>query len=165
MVLPIIAQARGFVHKVFSPYGFGEHPRSRNAHAFKVYDLARNRAVCIAHMHGLRDPRGKMDTHARRLQAERFLQLIASVAAQGDPLVVCGDFNVEPKSQTFDVLGAIGLTDLVTTRGFSGTRASHYRKPGKYADYMLVNEHVEVIDFAVVREPEVSDHCPLTLTI
>jgi endonuclease/exonuclease/phosphatase family metal-dependent hydrolase len=53
----------------------------------------------------------------------------------------------------------------VTTRGFQGTRTSHYTKPGKFADYMLVNECVNVIDFDVVRDPEVSDHCPLLLTI
>jgi endonuclease/exonuclease/phosphatase family metal-dependent hydrolase len=78
---------------------------------------------------------------------------------------VCGDFNVEPGSETFDVLAKIGLTDLVTTRGFEGTRSSHYGKPGRFADYMLVNKNVGVRDFAVVTEPEVSDHCPLTLEI
>lgn len=163
--LPITEQAQGFVHKSFSPHGYGDHPRSRCAHAIRVYDNTRDQAICIAHMHGLRDLGGKMDTPARRAQAERLATLVMQIAQPDDPLIVCGDFNVEPRSETFDVLGKIGLTDLVTTRGFDGTRSSHYRKPGKFADYMLVNRHVPVRHFTVVREPEVSDHCPLVLDI
>ena len=82
-----------------------------------------------------------------------------------DASIVCGDFNVEPASETLAILAEIGLTDLVTSRGFAGTRTSYYPKPGKYADYMLVNSHVEVLHFDVVGEPEVSDHCPLLLEI
>lgn len=163
--IPITAQAQGFVHKEFSPDGFGEHPRSRNAHAVRVYDFERNRFLCIAHMHGLRDLNGKGDSPERRLQAERLADLAARVVEPGDALIVCGDFNVEPISETFDVLSKLGLVDLVTTRGFQGTRTSHYSKPGRYADYMLVNQNVTVLDFAVVSDPEVSDHCPLLLTI
>ncbi|WP_243395676.1 endonuclease/exonuclease/phosphatase family protein [Sphingomonas oleivorans] len=163
--LPIIAQAQGFVHKSFSPYGYGDHPRSRSAHAIRVYDYARDRSVSIAHMHGLRDLNGKMDTSERLAQARRLAELATSVATPEDPLVVCGDFNVEPDSETFTIFAAIGLTDLVTTRGFEGTRTSHYRKPGRFADYMLVNDAVEVLGFTVVAEPEVSDHCPLILEI
>jgi exonuclease III len=163
--LPITAQAQGFVHKTFSPHGFGEHPRSRTAHVIRVYDFQGERSVCIAQMHGLRDPNGKGDTSERRQQAERLAELCTRVAAPGDALIVCGDFNVEPQSQTFAILGRLGLTDLVTAGGDAGTRTSHYHKPGRFADYMLVNRQVEVRAFSIVRTPEVSDHCPLVLTI
>jgi endonuclease/exonuclease/phosphatase family metal-dependent hydrolase len=163
--MPIIGQAQGFVHKTFSPHGYGEHPRSRNAHAIRVYDYARDQAVVIAHMHGLRDPAGKADTPERLAQAHRFAALIAGLAAPDDPVVACGDFNVEPESGTFKILAETGLADLVTARGFKSTRTSHYAKPGRFADYMLVNTRVRVLDFAVVTAPEVSDHCPLVLTI
>lgn len=162
---PVIAQAQDFVHKSFSPHGYGDHPRSRNAHAIRIYDYARDRAVGIAHMHGLRDPNGKRDTPERLAQARRLAELATRVALPGAPLVVCGDFNVEPGSETFRVLAGIGLTDLVTTRGFEGTRTSHYAKPGKFADYMLVNDAVEVVSFTVAAEPEVSDHRALLLEI
>jgi endonuclease/exonuclease/phosphatase family metal-dependent hydrolase len=161
--LPITEQAQGFVHKGFSADGYGEHPRSRNAHAVRVYDFAKARFVCVAHMHGLRDLDGKTDTPERIEQAERLAELVQRIAAPDDAVVVCGDFNVEPESRTFEILGRMGLIDLVTTRGFNGTRTSHYPKPGKFADYMLVNGQVEVADFSVVAEPEVSDHCPLLL--
>ncbi len=163
--LPVIAQTQGFVHRRFSADGYGDHPRSRTAHAARVFDLESDRAVTIAHMHGLRDPGGKADTTERLAQAHRFARLVASVAEPGDPVIACGDFNVEPQSQTFAVLAEIGLRDLVTRSGADGTRTSHYAKPGRFADYMLVNDAVTVQGFEVVTDPEVSDHRPLVLTI
>ena len=162
---PVIAQAQGFVHKRFSPDGYGDHPRSRNAHAFRLYDYQRNWPITIAHMHGLRDLRGKIDTPERMAQAHRLASLVGRVCEPGDRLVVCGDFNVEPESRTFAAFGALCLNDLVTGNGFSGTRSSHYKKPGRFADYMLVNGIVDVVSFNVVEEPEVSDHRPLLLEI
>lgn len=163
--LPIIGQAQGFVHKGYAPDGFGAHPRSRSAHAVRVFDHARGRAVSIAHMHGLRDLRGKMDTPERAAQAQRFLALLQQVAAPEDLCVACGDFNVEPGSETLQLLAASGLTELVTARGFSGTRSTHYTKPGKFADYMLISDPAQVRGFDVVRAPVVSDHCPLLLEL
>lgn len=162
---PIIAQAQGFVHKGFSPDGYGEHPRSRPAHVVRLHDFERGWPITIAHMHGLRDLNGKIDTPERLDQAHRFVALIEAVAEEGDRLVVCGDFNVEPGSRTFEVLAEMGLTDLVVGRGFSGTRTSHYKKPGRYADYMLVNGAVEARAFAVIEQPEISDHRPLLIEV
>lgn len=163
--LPVTAQVQGFVHGAFSPHGYGEHPRPRNAHVVRLFDYEANRPVVVAHMHGLRHLDGKHDTPERMAQAKRLRDLIGQVVEPGDPLVVCGDFNLEPESATFDVLRQIGLVDLVTARGFSSTRTSHYAKPGKFADYLLVNRHVEVKQFTVLATPEVSDHCPLLLEI
>ena len=163
--LPIVGQVQGFVHKDFSPDGYGDHPRSRSAHGVRIYDVAAERFVSVTHMHGLRDLNGKMDTPERAAQAHRLLALSHQLAASGDLTVVCGDFNVEPDSETLAILGAAGLTELVTGRGHAGTRSAHYRKPGRYADYMLVNRADAVKGFDVVRDPEVSDHCPLVLQV
>lgn len=164
--LPVIGQVQGFVHKQFSPNGYGEHPRPRNAHIVRVFDASTGRAVTIGHMHGLRDPAaGKADTPERLAQAETLARLVRSIAEPGDPMVVCGDFNVEPASRTFAVLAELGLGDLVQRHGISSTRTSHYTKPGRFADYMLVNHAVAVRAFTVVTAPEVSDHCPLLLEL
>ncbi|MEO9900145.1 endonuclease/exonuclease/phosphatase family protein [Nisaea sp.] len=163
--IPVIGQAQDFVHGVFSPDGFGDHPRSRTAHAVRLYDMPSLGPVTIAHMHGLRDLGGKYDTPARLAQARKLRALVEQTAESGDRLVVCGDFNVRPESETFDVLSAIGLTDLVTKCGFKSTRTSFYNKPVRYADYMLTNAHVAVSSFTVVEDPQVSDHCPLLLEI
>jgi len=162
---PVIAQAQGFVHKAFSPVGYGDHPRSRSAHAFRLYDYTRKRAVSIAHMHGLRDLKGKGDTPERAVQARRFLALSQQVAEPGDVMVMCGDFNVEPQSETLEILRRAGMHELVTAGGFDGTRNTHYKKPGKFADFMLINPLSALREFDVVRDPEVSDHCPLVLSI
>ncbi|MCF3642106.1 endonuclease/exonuclease/phosphatase family protein [Rhizobium sp. TRM95111] len=163
--IPVLGQVQDFVHGAFSADGFGPHPRARNAHVLRLHDYGRGAAVTVAHLHGLRDPAGKGDTPARTAQAERLVDLLDRVRRPGDALVVCGDFNVLPDSISFDILGRIGLTDLVTGRGFTDTRTSHYGKSGRYADYLLVNAETPVAGFEVVAEPEVSDHRPLLLTI
>ncbi len=163
--IPVIAQAQGFVHKHYGADGYGDHPRSRSAHAIRIYDHAAGRAVSVTHMHGLRDPlHGKRDTPERAAQARRLLALSRSVTEPGDLAIVCGDFNVEPASETLRLLGEAGFTDLVTAGGFTSTRTAHYEKPGKFADYMLVSDVDQAKDFTVVDTPEVSDHCPLILT-
>mgnify|MGYP003584679378 CR=1 FL=1 len=162
---PIIAQHQGFVHKTFSPDGYGEHPRSRSAHAVRLYDFERDWPICVAHMHGLRDMAGKIDTPERDVQGKRFVQICQAVMEDGDRLIACGDFNVEPSSSTFAELGKLGLIDLVTSGGFTDTRTSHYTKAGRYADYLLVNRAVQPISFDVIGFPEVSDHRPLLLEL
>ena len=162
--LPVIGAAMSFVHGAFSADGWGDHPRARNAHCVRLFDPASAAPVTIAHMHGLRDPAtGKADNEIRRRQAERLAALIRTVWQPGERLVVCGDFNVLPGSSTFEVLAELGLSDLVTGRGHADTRTSHYAKPERYADYMLVNDAVRVTSFEVVAEPEVSDHRALVL--
>lgn len=163
--LPITNQAQGFVHGKFSADSFGAHPRSRSAHAFRLHDLAIDRPTVIAHMHGLRLPEGKHDVPERLHQAHRLVDLVQSITQPGDGIVVCGDFNVLPASATFDILEQAGLTDLVRTTGITSTRTSHYKKPNRFADYMLVNTALNTSGFEVVTQPEVSDHCPLILQV
>ncbi|UJW73524.1 endonuclease/exonuclease/phosphatase family protein [Rhizobium sp. SL42] len=163
--IPIIGQALDFIHGRFSPNGFGDHPRSRNAHGVTLFDHATAAPITVVHLHGLRDPAGKQDTPARERQTEALTSLITRLWRPGQRLVVCGDFNVLPDSHVFAALGRLGLTDLVAGRGFSDTRTSHYTKDGRFADYMLVTADVVVTAFTVVAEPEVSDHRALLLDI
>lgn len=67
-----------------------------------------------------------------------------------------------PDSDTFDVLAAIGLVDLV---GTTDTRTSRYTKPVRHANYLLVSDVDAVQCFDVPATPEVSDHRPLILDI
>lgn len=76
--------------------------------------------------------------------------------------VVCSDLNLLPDSETFAVLGAIGLVDLV---GASDTRTSRYPKPLRHASYLLVSDPDAVAGFEVLAEPEVSDHRALVVDI
>src|SRR5690606_12892631 len=119
-----------------SPHGFGAHPRARNAHAFRLYDYAADHALTIVQFHGLRTEDGKGDTPERAAQADALIALIERLHRTNEGLVLCGDFNVTPDGNTLKTLSHLGLTDLVTTRGFTNTRTSLYMKPGRYADYM-----------------------------
>ena len=163
--MPVIGTALDFVYGAFSAHGFGSHPRSRNAHAVRLFDYRTDQAMTIVQMHGLREEAGKADSPARDAQADALVELISRLRRQTEPLVVCGDFNVLPDSRLFDALGVLGLVDLVTTGGFDDTRTSYYTKAGRYADYMLVSPDVAVVSFEVVKAPEVSDHRALLLTI
>jgi len=160
--LTLLGQAQGFVHGAFTPDGFGPHPRSRTGHVVRVWHPDQG-TLTVGHMHGLRDPAGKMDTPVRSVQVRKFADMVQGVSQPGDPVVVCGDFNVLPASETFRVLARIAPYNLVTSRGFEGTRTSHYPKPEKWADYMLVNGPLKDAAFDVVRDSEVSDHCALLL--
>ena len=162
---PIIGQVQGFVHKDYAPAGYGDHPRSRSAHGVRLFDYREGRTVSVTHMHGLRDLRGKIDTPERAVQARRLLGLSRAVSDESDLSVICGDFNVEPDSESLQLLADAGYSEMVTGRGFDGTRTSHYKKAGKFADYMFINNESAVRGFDVVLDPEVSDHCPLVLQL
>jgi len=162
---PIIGQVQGFVHKDYSPAGYGDHARSRSAHGVRVWDYDANRALSVTHFHGLRDLNGKMDTPERAEQARRLLDMSRGLTKPDDLTVICGDFNVEPDSETLSILRNAGLVELVTGHGFDSTRNSQYTKPGRFADYMLINQEEAVKGFNVIHDPEVSDHCPLVLEV
>jgi endonuclease/exonuclease/phosphatase family metal-dependent hydrolase len=164
--LPVIGQAQEFVHKDYGADGYGAHPRSRSAHGVRIHVPELGQAVSVTHMHGLRDTvAGKSDTPDRLSQAERLLELSDFVSREHEIRVICGDFNVLPDSQTLRLLEGAGFTELVTAGGFRGTRTSLYTRPGRHADYMLVNRREAVREFQVIGSPEVSDHCPLVLDI
>jgi endonuclease/exonuclease/phosphatase family metal-dependent hydrolase len=162
---PVIGQIQDFIHGEFSAQGWGEHPRARNAHGVRLFDYAGSFPVTIVHLHGLRELTGKQDTPDRLAQARALTDLIARIRRKSERLVVCGDFNVLPSSDTLQSLMQIGLTDLVTSGGYRDTRTSYYGKPDRFADYMLVSPEVEVRRFDIVKEPEVSDHRALLLDL
>lgn len=163
--LPVIGQALDFVHGAFSPDGWGKHPRPRNAHCLRIFDYEGGFSITIAQMHGLRTENGKGDTPERQAQADALVQLIGRVWPGNERLIVCGDLNLLPDSDTFTVLGNLGLADLVTGRGHTDTRTSYYGKPARFADYMLATPDVEVVGFDVLAHPEVSDHRALLLDL
>lgn len=159
--IPIVGQRAEFVHGSFVDHRrWAIADRPRIAHAVRLVDRATDRHLTVAHLHGLRDPTGKGDTPARRLQAHRLADLVDSVRAPGDLTVVGGDLNLLPDSETFTILGELGLVDLV---GASDTRTSLYPKPLRHANYLLVSDPDAVLRFRIPATPEVSDHRPLIL--
>jgi endonuclease/exonuclease/phosphatase family metal-dependent hydrolase len=161
--IPVVGQQSSFVHGSFVDHReWSIADRPRVAQGVRLVDRAGDRTVTVVHVHGLRDPHGKQDTPARRAQAQRLASLVSGARAPGDLVVVCGDLNLLPDSETFDVLGALGLVDLV---GSDDTRTSLYPKPLRHASYLLVSDPGAVDRFEIQAEPEVSDHRPLVLDI
>jgi endonuclease/exonuclease/phosphatase family metal-dependent hydrolase len=161
--IPVIGQQSSFVHGSFVDHReWSIADRPRIAQGVRLVDRPGDRTVTVVHVHGLRDPRGKQDTPARRAQAERLASLVSGARAPDDLVVVCGDLNLLPDSETFDVLGALGLVELV---GSADTRTSLYPKPLRHASYLLVSDPGAVERFEIPAEPEVSDHRPLVLDI
>jgi endonuclease/exonuclease/phosphatase family metal-dependent hydrolase len=152
-----------FVHDQFTRHErWPSTGRPRNALATRLALRGRSRAITVVQVHGLRDAEGKHDTPARRAQAERLAALVTDVRGPGDAVVLCGDLNLLPNSETFDVLREAGLVDLV---GTADTRGSRYVKPVRHASYLLVSDPAAVRRFEVLTEPEVSDHRALLLEL
>ncbi|GGM34924.1 metal-dependent hydrolase [Micromonospora sonchi] len=161
--LPVVGVDSAFVHGEFVDHDEWTIPvRPRVALAVCTVDRAAGRSVWVVQVHGLRDPAGKADTPARRGQAERLAHLVRRIRGPRDLVVVCGDFNLLPDSETFDVLAEAGLTDLV---GAADTRTSRYPKPVRHASYLLVSDVAAVQRFEIMIDPEVSDHRALILDI
>ena len=161
--LPVVGVDSAFVHGQFLDHvEWTVADRPRIALAVRTIDRAVGRSVWVVQVHGLRDPAGKADIPARHRQAERLAELVRRIRSPHDLVVVCGDFNLLPDSETFDVLAEIGLTDLV---GTADTRTSRYRKPVRHASYLLVSDVAAVKRFEILIEPEVSDHRALILDI
>ncbi len=161
--LPVVGADSAFVHGQFTDHA--EWPgtdRPRIALAVHTVDRETDRPVWVVQLHGLRDAAGKSDSPARRRQAERLVELLRRIRGPRDVVVVCGDLNLLPSSETFGMLSEIGFTDLV---GEADTRTSHYRKPVRHASYLLVSDVAAVQRFEIMAEPEVSDHRALILDL
>lgn len=161
--LPIIGEGVSFVYGSYRQGVWGEPPLPRNAHCVRLWRYDNAKPLVVSHMHGLWLKDGKGDSPERVAQATALVDLVTRVRHIDDDVVVCGDFNVLPQSVTFNILGNIGLRDLVVANGYTDTRSSFYKKNQRYADYMLVSTTVKVHDFSVSVEPEISDHRPLVL--
>lgn len=161
--VPIVGQHSAFVHGHFvehKEWAIADRPRI--GQAARIIDRETDRALTIAHLHGLRDPAGKQDTPQRLAQAKRLAALIDTARHSKDLVIACGDLNVLPESETFRILASIGLFDLV---GHDDTRTTRYIKPVRHANYMLVSDPQAVRDFSAPATPEVSDHRMLILEV
>ncbi len=115
--------------------------------------------LSVMNFHGLWNGLGKGDSEERIAQSRRILDFLSD---RPEPLVLCGDFNLLPDTQSLRMLEAAGLRNLVLEFGVTSTRTSLYARAEKFADYVFVSDRVEVRDFRVLPD-EVSDHAPLLL--
>ena len=114
--------------------------------------------VLISQFHGLWNAGPKTDTADRLEQSRRVKEFLDS---KNLPKILCGDFNLLPNTESLAILEE-GMENLVKTRGIQSTRSAFYKKPVRFADYVLVSQEIKVKDFHV-PDVEVSDHLPMVL--
>lgn len=149
-----------FVHKYreFVPEGdVGHH--ARNVQYVTLRD--RGKATTICNFHGLWNGKGKGDSEDRITQSKNIVTFVNGLDGE---VVLCGDFNLLPDTESIKILENAGFINLVTEYRITSTRTSYYTKPEKFADYIFVNKSVTVKNFKVLPD-EVSDHSPLCVEI
>lgn len=117
--------------------------------------------VYVINFHGLWNGLGKSDSEARIAQSRKAAEFIRSLEGE---IVFCGDFNLDPDTQSIKILEDVGLRNLVREFSVVSTRTSLYTKPGKFADYVFVSSGLNVLNFEVLPDV-VSDHSPLLLEV
>lgn len=149
-----------FVHKYkgYVPDGdVGNHARN-----VQFVTMRFNGApLTVANFHGLWNGQGKGDSEDRLNQSNKIKEFIKT--REGN-VVLCGDFNLRPDTQSIQIIESTGLKNLIKENGITNTRTSHYTKSEKFADYVFISPSLTVKDFKVLPD-EVSDHAPLMLEI
>lgn len=116
--------------------------------------------LTVVNVHGLWNGKGKTDTPERIAQSEKIRDFLRAIDG---PKILCGDFNLEPSTESLKIAGE-GMRDLVREYGVTSTRTSLYEKPVRFADYIFVSPDIEVKNFKVLPD-EVSDHAALLLEV
>lgn len=139
-------------------------PEKRGVHArniqYVTFETPKGVRTVI-NIHGIWDGASKADTPDRLRQSEIIVEFLQTL---DHPFVFCGDFNLEPDTESIKMFEAIGLQNLIRENGITSTRTSYYTYPEKFADYAFVSPELIVTDFKVLPD-EVSDHAPLSIEV
>lgn len=120
--------------------------------------------VVIAHLHGLWENSIKEDTLLKLEQSKRIVKWLDHIRTRFSlSVVLAGDFNLLPHTESIYMIQHAGLRNLITHYDIHDTRTSHYQKKLRHADYIFVSNDIIVHDFHVMPDV-VSDHAPLRLT-
>lgn len=125
--------------------------------------LIKNEIINITHLHGLWTGKGKDDTEDRIKQSQNIIDFLKTL--EGD-IVLCGDFNLNPNTESIKMIEDFGLRNLIRENNIKSTRTSFYPKDrdSRFADYTFVSKGIEVKSFEIMPD-EVSDHSPVRLII
>lgn len=127
--------------------------------------LTEQGSVHVCNVHGTSKPDIKNDDPNRLLQSKTIIDFLKDKIG---PVVIGGDFNLNPDTLSVKMFSEHGYRDLIDEFGIETTR-NHLvwdRYPVKmlFSDYAFVNSDVALDSFTVTSN-EVSDHLPLTVEI
>lgn len=121
--------------------------------------------LLVGNFHGAwRRGMGKNDFDERLLQSEKIASFIKR---QNVPMVLGGDFNINPGTESIARIEATGLRNLIREYGVTSTRTElydHFNDNDLFADYVFLSQNLSVKKFEVLPDV-VSDHAPLYLDI
>lgn len=120
------------------------------------FTLQLQQQLSVVNLHGLWNGQGKTDSAAREEQSLQIKQCIRQLQT---PIVLCGDFNLMPDTQSIKILEK-DMQNFISIKNIASTRSSFYKKSERYADYIFMTPDLYAHDFQVLAD-EVSDHLPL----
>lgn len=140
-----------------------------------------NIQYCIVNVHGHWTD-GKKDTPDRLEQSRRLVELLSKISESPSlavvpalvsapvcvPKIVCGDFNIDPDTESTRYIESVGgLANLITKHEIKTTRNELYDGSHQFADYIFVSPEIvsdtSAYEFQVLQEV-VSDHAGLRLS-
>lgn len=118
--------------------------------------------LSVLDFHGIAFPADKLDTPERLEQSRRIRKFVRNEEGE---VVLCGDFNLMPETQSITMLED-GMENLIKTHGVTMTRSTinpYYGTPEQqnFADYTFVSKGIRVSSFNVPADCVASDHLPM----
>ncbi len=111
----------------------------------------------IWNLHGAFVAPDKMDYPKTLEQAKNIRNIVGNTEGKR---ILCGDFNLDPTTESMRIIESIPLRNLVKEYKISSTRTKYYTLPSQFADYIMPSSEVNVNGFGVL-DSVVSDHFPL----
>lgn len=160
--LKILGEGEVFVHKDKNSVNHTNDEVGNHARNIQYITLDIGKEITtIMNFHGLWNGKGKTDSDDRLLQSDKIIKFLKTLNTR---IVLCGDFNLLPDTESIKRIEDFGLRNLIKEYDVKSTRTSFYKKSDKFADYCLVSKDIKVKDFKVLPD-EVSDHAPLYIEI
>lgn len=154
--LPVLDQG----HTKVVTNGPPNRPSSKGAYLQFVRLTGEHQPITIANLHGYWEPDEGEDKPPRDEQVDNLVKFIDQ---QTNPVILCGDFNMNRNSRGIDRLSD-RLTNLIRTHQVTTTRPAWNAYHGIVTDYMFVSPELPVRSFEVLTD-DVSDHLALLVDV
>lgn len=119
--------------------------------------------ILIVNVHGKWYPGDKTDD-AERIEQSRII--LDFVKTQNTPKIICGDFNLNPNTESIKMFEREGFKDLIQDYKIENTRNevswAQFNNKQYFADFAFVSKDIRVLNFEVPYNL-VSDHLPMIL--
>lgn len=167
--LPIIESSDFFLCNGYNTYVQDDYA-TLGHNALAVSMAVGGTELTVCNVHGFSEPGDKRDTPARLAQSQKIIDFLR---AQKGKVIVMGDFNLLPDTESIRLFERAGYRNLIadyaitTTRGAKNKTLHPQYEHGEhgfqeFADYAFVSKDLAVCAFAVPDEP-ISDHLPMLL--